>query len=437
MPVRFPKPLEPKVTVKICGSTTLGEDFALQYLDTFSKLNRAASITTKYDTTKSGTNLNITVDADFRNVPKNQRMPDFPEEISSLRFDVDSKGTKDGFEQLLNQRCDISMASTNIAKTDYKKNGDKLAEKYIGSDAIAIIVNKSKSNTDSLNGEQLKSIFSGRDKTWTVFSRDDTSGTTRELMEYLKLNQLTGEKVKTNIEMLKKVAENENAIGYLSYSFLEYKNADVHIVPVKESAEVNLAPNPTNIIYRRCAMIRKLYFYIPSISGDKPPETKIANLLYEYATTETGQVTLRNAGFIPTSNIQDYREPPKYPLFDNINEVYDGLKDSVLYTALFTKDSNIPREKDRDDLLKWADKQSNEDPLVLIGHTDNQGSVRYNKGLSIERAEEIRTILKEKGFDVADTYGLGQQYQKDKADESRRVEIYSLSKLKEVTGVTE
>ena len=435
MPTRFPNPVEPEVEVRICGSTTLGEDFALQYLDTLSKRNHAASITTKYDTTTSGANLNITVDADFTNVPKNQRMPDFPPEISKVRFNVDAKGTENGFEQLSDKRCNISMASTNIANTKNKKDLENLAEKSIGSDAIAIIVNRQNSNINFLERERLKSIFSSKENSWTVFGRDDASGTTRELIKYLGLSNISGEKVKTNIEMLEKVADKSNAIGYLSYSFLKYKTADVRVVPVKESEQINAEPNPLNIINRRCAMIRKLYLYIPSTSGSKSPETKIANLLYDNASEDIGQAALRNAGFIPTWDTEEHRLPPNNPLPYNIKEIYNKIKSSVLHTVLFSKDSNIPSEQERDNLLQWVDNQPKGESLILIGHADNQGSVRYNKGLSIERAEEISAILKEKRLSVEYTDGLGQQFQESSPVASRRVEIYSLRKLKELTDV--
>lgn len=78
---------------------------------------------------------------------------------------------------------------------------------------------------------------------------------------------------------------------------------------------------------------------------------------------------------------------------------------------------------------KW--KRNKRKKIVIIGHTDNQGSSRSNYRLGLKRAKQVRSLLVKKGIDPskikAISYGeskpIGKNYTKGGRFYNRRVEI--------------
>ena len=210
----------PNVTVKLCGSVTLGEKFAPHFIEAIAFDHGANKIKKSDNKDKN----NITIDANF---PNTKDKNDNPFQ-GLVRFIVNYGGTNDGIEKLKQNKCDIALASEDV---DIEKNDfDRV---LLGQDTIAIIVNDNKNETlHNFDSQKIKSILenqqdNNKNEQWQVFCREK-SGTTDTIIKKLEL-QDTGasflnncSKVTTNKEMWDKVTttnkDGKPSIGYLSYS---------------------------------------------------------------------------------------------------------------------------------------------------------------------------------------------------------------------------
>ena len=89
LPSRFPGSPEPDVTVLIGGSVTLGEDFALKYVEALAVRNRATRIRSNYE---KADHVRLAIDAIFDGVRDADRPDPALRGISHVRFVVDARG---------------------------------------------------------------------------------------------------------------------------------------------------------------------------------------------------------------------------------------------------------------------------------------------------------------------------------------------------------
>lgn len=123
-------------------------------------------------------------------------------------------------------------ALSREVKEDEKEEG--LEEVVFAYDGIAVIVNP-ENGVENVTMEQLLSIYAGEIKNWSelggedkdifVVSREESSGTRSAFEELIDLEdgELTGEAsvVEGNGTVQSTVAGNENAIGYVSFSYVD------------------------------------------------------------------------------------------------------------------------------------------------------------------------------------------------------------------------
>ena len=94
-----------------------------------------------------------------------------PGDRSAKSIEVHAHGTKTGFQDLLDNKCDIGMASRKINTDEIKMltaMGDltsQTAENVVGLDGIAIIVNRA-NTISTLTRDDVKKIFTGRVTSW-------------------------------------------------------------------------------------------------------------------------------------------------------------------------------------------------------------------------------------------------------------------------------
>ena len=156
---------------------------------------------------------------------------------SDVNITVSGGGSSNGIKALLDNTCDIAMASRKMKKKEVKlaaERGVKAVEHVVALDAVLPIVNPSNPVTD-LSIEQLKGIFTGKITNWkdvggddkkiVVISRDTSSGTYETWQKFVvgKKNRVTPRALlqASSGAVLQAVAKNPKAISYDGIGYVD------------------------------------------------------------------------------------------------------------------------------------------------------------------------------------------------------------------------
>lgn len=182
-----------------------------------------------------------------------------------LDIEIQAIGSSAGIQDTINGVSHIGMSSRNI-KEEEKSSG--LDEKIIAYDGIVIITNN-KNRTNNLSLEQLKEIYTGKITNWkelggedkpiVVVSREDGSGTRtsfQEIVDFKPEEQIENAIITDGNGSIKNIVKsNENAIGYISFEYIDDTIKPQHIDGV-EPTEENVLKNtyklsrPFIVIYK-------------------------------------------------------------------------------------------------------------------------------------------------------------------------------------------
>lgn len=448
--IKTPLIKTPSVTVKLCGSVTLGEKFAPHFIEAIASDNGANKIKKSDNKDKR----NITIDANF---PNTKDKKDNPFQ-GLVRFIVDYGGTKDGIEKLKQNKCDIAMVSedyVDISVNDF----DKVK---LGRDAIAIIINDNNETPNNFQSQQIKSILENKqynNEQWQVFCREN-SGTTDTIINKLNLEKelfyKNCNKVTTNKQMWDKVKntnkDGKPSIGYLSYSFLvdkSYSDRKKYLTTIDNQKPVDLLSNyfkyteeldnKLNDIYfinNKYKVNRELSFYTQKISNSKQLKDIVNSVRKEAGIS--GQKILKSEGFVSVSldgitanqNPKDEKDKQYKP--ETMEKIYKEIirkRNKPIYTQDFLE--GYTTIKDQKDLDEWLSTQNNNTEFVLIGHASSVGSPTYNLGLSSERTKYIKNILLNKDYKNVKLYAFGNEYNSEET-KGPRVEIYDFKDIEEI-----
>lgn len=163
--------------------------------------------------------------------PVMQEVAEAYERDTGLRVDVQSGGSGRGIQDALSGMAHLGMASRNL-KQDERDAG--LINHVIAHDGIVLIVNKQNPVT-ALDSDHVRDIYTGVQSDWeaygghgpiTVINKAEGRATLDLFLEYFGLDNrniqadlVAGE----NQQVLKAVASDKNAIGYLSIGTAEYE----------------------------------------------------------------------------------------------------------------------------------------------------------------------------------------------------------------------
>ncbi|MDY6835074.1 MAG: phosphate ABC transporter substrate-binding protein [Chloroflexota bacterium] len=138
---------------------------------------------------------------------------------------VEGGGSTAGVAGVSDGRFDIGAISRDL-KSSEKEQWPELVDHAVAYDGVAIVVHPSNPNgiTD-ITLEEIANIFEqGSTSTWTVVSREEGSGT-RETFENRVMGDMeiasSAEFQTSNGAIKQKVANTENAIGYLSLGYVD------------------------------------------------------------------------------------------------------------------------------------------------------------------------------------------------------------------------
>jgi ABC-type phosphate transport system substrate-binding protein len=441
----------PNVTVKLCGSVTLGEKFAPHFIEAIAFDHGANKIKKSDNKDKN----NITIDANF---PNTKDKNDNPFQ-GLVRFIVNYGGTNDGIEKLKQNKCDIALASEDV---DIEKNDfDRV---LLGQDTIAIIVNDNKNETlHNFDSQKIKSILenqqdNNKNEQWQVFCREK-SGTTDTIIKKLEL-QDTGasflnncSKVTTNKEMWDKVTttnkDGKPSIGYLSYSFVVdkfYSDRKKYLTTIDNQKPVDLLSNyfenkdtdKLDDIYftnNKYKLNRELSFYTQRVFNSTQLKDIINSIRQDAGFL--GQKILKSEGFVSvslngiTANQNPKDKKDKQYTLEIMKKIYQIVRqrDKIIYTQDFLEGYTTIENQDK--LQEWLSDKNQNTGFVLIGHASSVGYPADNLGLSFLRAQYIGDILLNKDYKNVKIYAFGNEYT-SKETKGARVEIYDFKDIEEI-----
>lgn len=222
-------------------------------------------------------------------------------ETRAVTVSVVSNGSHDGIRALIKGDCDIADSSAKISPVEMDSagsNGVNIKEFPFARDLVVPIVHAD-NPVKNLTIAQLRSIFSGEVNNWKNFGgadeaidvviRNNDSGThdvwNRIILQGRK--DAAGATLHTsNSSVLAYVAAHKNAVGYVSYAFL---NSDVKALTVNGiRADASEGVNGTYPVSRT------LYMYV-----NKKKLSENARGFIVYILSNEGQRIVRESGFIP------------------------------------------------------------------------------------------------------------------------------------------
>lgn len=218
--------------------------------------------TTQDDTTQDNTSTDTADSTDTSNLSGtvvitgstsvDKILNDMIDEFQAMNPDVTinytGTGSSAGIADTLAGSNDLGASSREL-KDEEKK--DNIKEVVFAHDGIAIITNPANPVTD-ISIENLGKIYSGEITNWNqvggndapivVVSREGASGTRSAFEELIKLEDLGGltddtTVVEGNGNVQTSVAGNENAIGYVSFSFIDETVKALTVESVEATAE--------------------------------------------------------------------------------------------------------------------------------------------------------------------------------------------------------
>ena len=231
---------------------------------------------------------------------------------NSTNIGVTGGGTGTGFAALLNNTCDIAMASRQVEEIEInlaKQKNISYKEFTVGLDGLAVVVNKDKP-VNNLTMEQLRDIFMSKIKNWkevggedkqiVLLSRESNSGTHMFFKEHvIRLNNPDSKDefsprallMPSSQAIVDEIYQNSNALGYVGIGFIS-NQIKALAVSEKDSNEF-VFPTIENVMYRKYPISRPLYLY----TNGEP--SGIVKEFIDYTLSEEGQKVVSETDFVP------------------------------------------------------------------------------------------------------------------------------------------
>ena len=219
---------------------------------------------------------------------------DFEAKNEGVSIEVQQIGSSAGIKNAIDGTSQIGMASRDL-KDEEKAAG--LKETQIAIDGIAVITNKNNTVKD-LTLEQVKDIYTGKITNWkevggndadiVVVSREDGSGTRdgfQEIVGFESGDLTSNAQISDGSGNIKTTVQgNENAIGYISFGYLDDSINSVKIGGVE--------PKEENVYNKKYPISR------PFLLVTKGDATGDAKSFIDYVLSDEGQKTIEKEGFM-------------------------------------------------------------------------------------------------------------------------------------------
>lgn len=224
----------------------------------------------------------------------------------SASVTVTGGGSGVGISALMEGTTDIAQASRRIKFSERQKmqaSGDKVVEKIIAYDALAIVVHPSNKVTN-LTREQLEGIFTGKITNWkevggddikiVPYSRETSSGT----YEFFKESVLKNRNYMNGImsmpatgAIIQSISQTKGGIGYVGLAYLDEGVKAIHVS--YDGGQTYTAPSVEHAKDGTYPIVRPLYYYYMAKS-----ENTVKSFI-DYILSPAGQKIVAEIGFIP------------------------------------------------------------------------------------------------------------------------------------------
>lgn len=222
---------------------------------------------------------------------------------------VKANGSNEGFKSIYTDSADIAMSSNRISDSlvaKFRKDKMEYAEFLLAGDALVFVVNVNNGLT-KITSEELNKVYRGEITDWRelnsgegpikLYSRDASSGT----FSFFKETVLNKEAPAASVSYLpsyeaimKAVAKDKHAIGYVSFTNLDYSVEPLGISFDQGKTYVQpRVETVNNLKYKYC---RGLYLYY------KPEAYARIKAFIDTIKADTVQRIIKNNGYIPLSH---------------------------------------------------------------------------------------------------------------------------------------
>lgn len=199
---------------------------------------------------------------------------DFEEIQDSVKVSLDGGGSRTGLLAIANKETDIGLSSFGFDLDSILGEGHGVKEQVVAFDGI-VLVNNQENPVRQLTNEQISGIYSGRITDWSQLSekegpilpivRDQNSGTQKMFTEYFGISHLATKAVvaRENVEIVSKVIENQNAIGFIGFAYFSIGVNDI-LIPSQlgsDSTTNYVLPSSTTITNNIYPLKRPLRIY--------------------------------------------------------------------------------------------------------------------------------------------------------------------------------
>lgn len=209
-----------------------------------------------------------------------------------VNITVQGGGSAVGIQSALSGAAQIGMADL----VELPSEAQALTKAMVAKDGIALVVNPA-NMVANLNTEQIRGLFNGKIENWkevggadhsiTVVSREAGSGTRSSFEQIVKRISLTRDAIiqDSNGTIRETVANDANAIGYLSHGLLNEKIKAIHF---------NGCPCTTEeIIKGNYALVRPIY-----LMTQGEPQGAVKDFI-DYVFSSEGQQVIKTSGLVP------------------------------------------------------------------------------------------------------------------------------------------
>jgi PiT family inorganic phosphate transporter len=419
------EPLPPppsSMSLRLTGSNTIGEHLAPSLAKAFLERQGAASVVVGAKDGQSRVVVHGTLEG------------------KPISVEILAPGSKFAFECLANDTCDVGMASRSIHADEaqtLKGLGDMTTpacEHVLGQDGVAVIVNKT-NVVQALSFDQLAGIFTGKITDWSsvggapgtikVLTRDNSSGTFDTFSTLVAKGAALkpAEAFEDSEKLSAGVSADPLAIGFIGLPYVKEARA----LAVRDGDARAMYPTVFTVATEDYPLTRRLYLYT---SDD--PKNPLASAFTGFAQSDEGQRIVEASGFVSLSLRTERPTVPASAPAAYTKEIAGAARLSVDFrfrTGGVSLDTKALRDVDR--VVSFLSLPANRTHAVLLfGFADNQGSEAVNQGLSVQRAEGIRSLLTQRGVTPAVVTGFGSAMPiapnstSDGRERNRRVEVW-------------
>jgi serine/threonine-protein kinase len=392
----------PSVLLRLEGSDTIGKELAPALAEAFLRKGGATNVTREADATKHV----------VRVIGPNGAI------------EIVSKGSATAFTALADGSCDVGMSSRAATADETSKLGHP-GEHVVALDGVAIVVSPS-SAARSFDQADLTRIFAGNIADWSelklapgsvhTYVREEGSGTRDVLSRWLGLAAFApnARAIDDNASLASAVAGDPLGIGFVGMAYV----ANAKPIAVSAPGIAARQPTPFTVSTESYLLSRRLYLY----TAEKPKKQAVD--LVRFATSAEGQKAARAAGFVGLGVALepplpcDAKCPPKYAAATKTAQRLSiDFRFRGTTTALDSRGS-----ADLDRLVAYVGEHPSK--LALFGFSD------AGPADSLDAANAVSSLLREKGIGVASTDGFGaaMPVAPDKTDgaheRNRRVEVW-------------